>query len=1115
MRHTRTMAGGARLTAGAWLLAAALLPMEAASQTNRLDVYSLYELHECQGESTPVLNDPGRNVSNSEYFDHHEIDAIEMESNLWMYNEDPFGSHHWAFARGPLSWGVVLLAAIVVRMLWREIPFVGEKTPESVVEIVVGFIAGIVLDYGYGDPDYLGFDSGQFFFYILPWIILEAGYSINNYYVVQHLWTILLHAIVGTLFNVLLIGTVMWSVSEGVGVHNFGLDDGLLFGSFIAAVDPVAVLSVLTEFHVHPSVNAIVGGESLLNDGVAVVVYRIMVAVAYSESYLSEPVSPETYGEVVGLALLQMLIVFVGGAIVGTCTGILSCYVLKRFLDLCTQHHFKAVDRRKEKKRQAEDAEESDEEEVRFNSLNTSTSSLSKLKSLRTSANLAVSKFERTGTSPRPPDRTTSPPSPTSGRRRPRIAKLDSADSVEITQHKLAQLENVDDHDERDDFGDQEGDSDVEEEAPDDGLVELVPILVILLGYLAYLFSETIRFTGIVTIMVYGMVINHYEHYCMTDKHIGQLKYILGVAGHTSDSVVFLIVGQQFWVAVSQAPLGWNAGFILIAYLITNAGRTIGVIGLGWIDNIIRGQEHKKKIPMKDLALLSFGGLRGAIAFALVYTLVDEKYACVEVDDHARRMIRSTGGDATYNAVKIMPHKDVLLTTTLMLVILTVFIQGSLAGTMVQLLRTDREHAETTFDLTNNTLMEHLRKGFVAVATPQHKWRTGWLINQLLLWVEGQLKNKNYHFLTRFHYHAKSKVKERQATAFQILKAHYFTAHDHAQEMVTLAHRKNMSAEKIEQVKANMRQYIQSHLLMAMREQVQNHSTFHQNIAKAMIDAHDEAALELEDFSDSEAKFKAFHRVIRKNVRRAEHFHTDKGAEGRPSNHRRALNGSTAEVTGFKVGAGGIELQEGQGVIKDNFRHSYRQSIKSRRLTSHVAEPPKAWRKSSWTNKQIRRKMSMQINTARRSMSIGGAHSPAALVLGVAAREAAPMDTISASEIMLEQEEKSEIPEILAELREEIEPPPTPGSPSQRRRMRRASVSSTGSGSSISRTFDFTQNPPGSPRGRRRTLSFNEDRGDIVSRSTPRGRHRSSSYGEARLSAKSGQQAPKVAETLV
>lgn len=75
-------------------------------------------------------------------------------------------------------------------------------------------------------------------------------------------------------------------------------------------------------------------------------------------------------------------------------------------------------------------------------------------------------------------------------------------------------------------------------------------------------------------------------------------------------------------------------------------------------------------------------------------------------------------------------------------------------------------------------------------------------------YIENLLKNKNYHFLTRFHFHAKNKVRERQALAFQILKAHYFTAHDHAQEMVTLAHKKNLPADKMEQVKRNMQEYV-------------------------------------------------------------------------------------------------------------------------------------------------------------------------------------------------------------------------------------------------------------------------------------------------------------------
>jgi hypothetical protein len=260
-----------------------------------------------------------------------------------------------------------------------------------------------------GTTDYLGFNSEEFFFYILPWIILEAGYSINNYYVVQHLWTILLHAIIGTILNVFIIGSIMWAVASGVGVENFDLVHGLLFGSFIAAVDPVAVsdwctqyhrrcplcrhavphcprraralvvhislsaivctrrctdtelcwvvvgggqvLSVMDEFHVHPSVNAIIGGESLLNDGVAVVMYRVVLAVAYSEAYYID-VDDSAYAKIFGVATLQIIIVFSGGAIVGVVLGVLACYVLKKFLDLCTHQKHETAQRRREIRKQ-------------------------------------------------------------------------------------------------------------------------------------------------------------------------------------------------------------------------------------------------------------------------------------------------------------------------------------------------------------------------------------------------------------------------------------------------------------------------------------------------------------------------------------------------------------------------------------------------------------------------------------------------------------------------------------------------------------------------------------------------------------------------------------------
>ncbi|XP_074896551.1 sodium/hydrogen exchanger 5 isoform X6 [Buteo buteo] len=119
----------------------------------------------------------------------------------------------------------------------------------------------------------------MFFLFLLPPIVLDSGYFMPSRLFFDNIGAILTYAVVGTLWNSFTTGAALWGLHRAglmadPGVEA-GLMDFLLFGSLISAVDPVAVLAVFEEVHVNETLFIIVFGESLLNDAVTVVLYKV------------------------------------------------------------------------------------------------------------------------------------------------------------------------------------------------------------------------------------------------------------------------------------------------------------------------------------------------------------------------------------------------------------------------------------------------------------------------------------------------------------------------------------------------------------------------------------------------------------------------------------------------------------------------------------------------------------------------------------------------------------------------------------------------------------------------------------------------------------------------
>ena len=81
--------------------------------------------------------------------------------------------------------------------------------PESCLLIVIGIILGIINVYSGFDQDFPDFTATLFFNLLLPPIILDASYAIYDRSFLQNLGSVLIYAVIGTLFNVFVIGNVI------------------------------------------------------------------------------------------------------------------------------------------------------------------------------------------------------------------------------------------------------------------------------------------------------------------------------------------------------------------------------------------------------------------------------------------------------------------------------------------------------------------------------------------------------------------------------------------------------------------------------------------------------------------------------------------------------------------------------------------------------------------------------------------------------------------------------------------------------------------------------------------------------------------------------------------
>ncbi|XP_041883247.1 sodium/hydrogen exchanger 5 isoform X5 [Corvus kubaryi] len=227
------------------------------------------------------------------------------------------------------------------------------------------------------------------------------------------------------------------------------------------------------------------------------------------------------------------------------------------------------------------------------------------------------------------------------------------------------------------------------------------PLFVFLLAYVAYLAAEMVSLSAILAVTFCGICCKKYVEANISQKSRTTVKYTMKTLASSSETIIFMFLGIS---AVDTSKWTWDTALVLGTLFFILLFRAVGqsvplcVVLQTYVLNRFR------LIPLDkiDQVVMSYGGLRGAVAFALVILLDREK----------------------------VKAKDYFVATTIVVVFFTVIVQGLTIKPLVTWLKVKRsDHHKPTL---NEELHEHAFDHILAAVEDivghhgYHYWRDKW-----------------------------------------------------------------------------------------------------------------------------------------------------------------------------------------------------------------------------------------------------------------------------------------------------------------------------------------------------------------------------------------------------
>lgn len=212
--------------------------------------------------------------------------AHAVEEVVEEHDDHAEGGHHGPDT-SPLFF---IILAVFIGAATRHF-LKGLPVPFTALLLIIGIVLGVLNRMGlfehWGSMDVsfihdsliwaAHIDPHMLFFIFLPILIFEAAFAMDLHTFKKSATNSVILAVPGILVALLLTGTMVYAIDVlDIGLEgwaNWGL--AFMFGSVISATDPVAVVALLKELGASKKLGTLIEGESLLNDGTAIVLFMV------------------------------------------------------------------------------------------------------------------------------------------------------------------------------------------------------------------------------------------------------------------------------------------------------------------------------------------------------------------------------------------------------------------------------------------------------------------------------------------------------------------------------------------------------------------------------------------------------------------------------------------------------------------------------------------------------------------------------------------------------------------------------------------------------------------------------------------------------------------------